>query len=264
MLDQPEIEALYIATPNSTHIPIALSAIEAGKHVLIEKPLGLSLNNASQLCEYDGRGIEIAVAFKKRFGSAVQYMRQILDTSYLQSRVFYKWHISKPPSGWRYDSKISGGGVVMDLGSHIFDLFEYLFGSIEEVEAWVSMSNKAADIEDTARISLRFRSGTEGLVDLSWTSEATCQQLGVKLGGGDVTVERVSPHQDILSIYNPSETLEYRFDPASEYEGLLSEFCDMIMTGSGNIPTLDVGLRNQVVIEAVYKSAAECCPVLIS
>lgn len=255
-LNRPDVEAVYIATPNSTHVPLAISAIQAGKHVLIEKPLGASLQDASQLLNYKSRGLLIAVAFKKRFGAGIQYLRRLLNVTGLPHNIDVKWRILQPQSNWRFDLKVSGGGVIMDLGSHVFDLLEYLFGGIKEIDAKTHISDKAIDIEDVAYVNLRFQSGCRAFVDLSLSSGILCQQMSLGFSTGELLIERIG-HQDFLRLRLPDSASELIFDPKSEYEGLLKEFCDTIWNGNGNVPTLEAGIRNHIILEAAYKSATD-------
>lgn len=263
VLDRSDIKAVYIATPNGTHIPLALKAIQAGKHVLIEKPLGLSIRDVDQLRAYEDRGILIAVAFKKRFGAGFQHLYRTYSTTSSRANACFRWHIPPPHSSWHYDSKISGGGVIMDLGSHVFDLLECLLGSICGVDTQVQMSDRARDIEDEACITLQFKSGSKGCVELSWTSKIACQQLSLQFEDTEISFRRVTRRQDVVSHRSPEGLSEYTFDPSSEYEGLFKQFCNAIWTGDSSVPTLQAGLRNHVILEAVYKSAKDGRPVYV-
>lgn len=263
VLINPDIEAIYIATPNNTHIPIAIDNILAGKHTLIEKPLSLSIHDGIPILDYENKGPVIAVAFKKRFTVGIQYFYELSDKYQLTTNVNFLWHITPPPLSWRHDLGKSGGGVIMDLGSHAFDILEYHFGNIHQVSAKIQMCKDAEDIDEEAHISLLFESGREGTISLSWRAIERRLEISTYVGKDKVVYERIANSYDIVRSYISGSSTKKLFDPKSEYWGLFKEFYQAVRFNSGLVPTIKDGLRNQIIIDAVYQSAQTNNPVTI-
>lgn len=256
LLDSNDVDAIYIATPNNTHIALAHKALAADKHVLIEKPLSSSIEEGQQfLNTIKNRGLVVAVAFKKRYGGFIQDLRNIIINIREDFNIFYKWHLPAPLGNWRYDLAIAGGGIIMDLGSHILDLFEYLFGKISSVYAMVKLSKVFPGIEEYAEIEVNFCSGIKGRIELSWLSKAAHQSLSITTRSRELIWKRVKQDGESIDIF--VDTLEIRrkvFDPGDEYRGLFENFHKKLSKGDGELPSIEAGIRNIKIIAAIYES----------
>jgi predicted dehydrogenase len=135
LLDYPGIDVVGILTPPALHLEIALAAMQAGKHILLEKPITATLDEARVLCEksreFHGK---ICVAYNLRFARQVQLLRQLLETGRLGTVEILRCFASTPsmlgskPPSHRGD-RAQGGGSVIELGVHHYDLWSYLLGS---------------------------------------------------------------------------------------------------------------------------------------
>ncbi|OKL53817.1 myo-inositol 2-dehydrogenase [Bowdeniella nasicola] len=143
VLDDPEIDAVSICAPNYLHREIAVAAAEAGKPFWIEKPMGVSAEEAREIAEAaEKAGIATAVGFNYRHAPAIQKMRELIRSGRLgritNVRAWLIADYASSPDGpltWRYDRARAGAGVVGDLMSHGADLVQYLVGRIEQVSA---------------------------------------------------------------------------------------------------------------------------------
>lgn len=137
LLADRQIEAVDIATPNNTHYEIAMAAIAAGKHVICEKPLALSVAHASAMTEAVERaGLRNSVNFVHRYVPSARYVKQLLDeralgTIYHVNLVYEQGWLIDPhfPRVWRLNAAVAGTGVLGDLGSHAIDLARWWTGS---------------------------------------------------------------------------------------------------------------------------------------
>jgi predicted dehydrogenase len=137
LLRDPAVEAVDIATPNNTHYDIAMAVIAAGKHMLCEKPLALSVAHAREMTEAAERaGIRNSVNFVHRYVPSARYVKQLLDEGAI-GRIYHVncvyeqgWLIDPQfPRVWRLNAEVSGTGVLGDLGSHVIDLVRWWTGS---------------------------------------------------------------------------------------------------------------------------------------
>lgn len=164
LINCPEVDAVEICTPNHLHVPIALEAVKAGKHVEVEKPLTTESNPemAELLSEIEKRGVVNMMSFSYRFKSAVRYAKTLIDegklgkivnvnVEYLQSGVF----IPGRRLEWRFVKEYAGSGTLGDLGVHLIDMTRFLLGdfkSVAALSATVVKERRKLDSEEMAPV----------------------------------------------------------------------------------------------------------------
>lgn len=242
-LERKRPDVVYIATPVCTHVPLACRVLQRGVPVLIEKPLALTLADADGLAGFASR--LIAVAFKKRFAAAVQYVRERVASLELE-RARFDWEIPAPRTPWRYAREQSGGGVLMDLGSHVLDLFEYLFGPMDAVEARMTAVGSA--VESSAELRVRFASSAIGDASLAWGSVHR-QVFTIEGRRGSIVLNRVAGGADVVT-----DGGVLQFEQRSEYVTMFRELANAIHGQPSAIPTLADGVRNLQWIEHAYEA----------
>ena len=188
LLADPAVQAVYIATPNHLHREHCLAAAAAGKHVLCEKPLGLSAAEAREMTEACRKaGVQLGVGFMMRFNPYHVHMRQMIEKGELGVMVFCRAQLTcwYPPiaGAWRQDRKLGGGGAIMDLTVHCLDVLEMLLGPIGEVSGYVE--NRVHDYasDDTNAVLLKFRSGAIGFVDCAFNIPDEASENVLELQG---------------------------------------------------------------------------------
>ncbi|MBO8163517.1 MAG: Gfo/Idh/MocA family oxidoreductase [Brevibacillus sp.] len=141
LIERNDIDVIDIVTPNNTHAEIAIAAAKAGKHVICEKPLALTLEESVQMLEEVKKaGVVHMVCHNYRFAPAVQFAKKLIDQGRL-GRIFHiratflqDWLMSPEfPLIWRLRKEVSGSGTLGDLGAHIIDLARFLVGEFDEV-----------------------------------------------------------------------------------------------------------------------------------
>ena len=141
---RPDIDAVTICTPNAAHCAQALAALDRGKHVFCEKPLAMSVVEAEEMTHAAGAaGVVNVVAFTFRYTHPLRRLREELHAGrvgepYLIRMSFEGWGGVAPGAraGWRERSALAGGGVLFDMGSHLFDTARFLLGEVREVSGW--------------------------------------------------------------------------------------------------------------------------------
>ncbi len=139
MLSSEVVDAIIVSTPPQFHEEMTISALEAGKHVLCEKPLANSVVGCRRMVETARTtGKTLATGFNQRYFPAIQFVKRTLDSGLIGEldhiRAFGgHTGLSEFKAPWMYDKKIMGGGALMDIGIHIIDLTRYLLGDIAEV-----------------------------------------------------------------------------------------------------------------------------------
>jgi predicted dehydrogenase len=161
ILSRKDVDAVVIATANDMHAPLALKALEAGKHVLVQKPMALTLEEADlMIAAADRAGKKLMVSFFEFFHPAFRRAKELVDGGAIGDVFFFKaimaWYVPSMDA-WRFDPRVSGGGVIMDGHVHHVAYFLHLLGNpaIESVYAEYGSLNSAARVEDTGVTLLR-------------------------------------------------------------------------------------------------------------
>ena len=177
LLDLPGLDAVSICTPNAAHHAPTLAAAAAGKHVLCEKPISLSLTEADEMiAACHDAGVVLQVDHHLRSNRAVGRARRMIEAgelgrvTFVRLRQAHDWSgRAEVPPGFRTRA-LAGGGTLLDNGCHLFDLARFLGGPVEEVFARVATLKFDIELEDTASVSLLFESGALGQIETAWTA----------------------------------------------------------------------------------------------
>ena len=167
------IDALSVCTPHNVRSELILPAAAAGKHVLVEKPLAITLEEADRIisaCEENH--VKLGVVFQSRFADDVQSVKKALSGSLLGKLIFIsgyvKWY-RKPEyySRWHGKWSTEGGGVLINQAIHVIDLVRWLGGEVTDVVAFTDHLFQKIEVEDIAIVMLRFSSGALGSIEAS-------------------------------------------------------------------------------------------------
>jgi len=177
LLADPGVEAVYFATPVDRHAPDATAALEAGRDVLVEKPMARSTAEAAAMnlaAVLAAR--RLAVCFYQRFNPRHREVRRLIASGAIgrltAARVNFSGRSRPRLGGWRFDPAQSGGGVFADQGSHAVDLLRYvLIDDVQEVAAFTDTLAEPSGVEDTASALLRFASGLQAVITAHWSIE---------------------------------------------------------------------------------------------
>ncbi len=275
-----EIDAVYIASPVFCHKEQVAAACKAGKHILLEKPIGLDISEAEEIAKMcDDAGIKLGVGFMMRFHAYHEKMKEIIAEGKIGKLVsaraeFTCWYPTMD-NCWRQDYKLSGGGAMMDMGIHCIDLIRYITGA-EFTETAGLIGNQVFEyngVEDAGYLIGRLDNGAVAYVGanfnlpdeiakcaLEFYGTAGCltaigtlsQEEGgcVELVCGDSSAE-----YDAMQNRTMAEPVKLDVEFGNMYTKEVERFGNAIM-GKGEIPvTAYDALQAQKVVEAVYKSS---------
>lgn len=268
LLGDKSIEAVFIGTPNASHEADVIAAAKAGKKwILCEKPLGVSAagcRNMAAACKQYGATLFVAHCF--RYKDATQKIRALIASGTLGEVQELTGHYAYPcenlPGEWRYDAAQSGGGPIQDMGVHLIDLFHYLTGA-KTISAQAILQPApdfaAGTVESAARVLLELERGITAFIGTSFREPFHCGYtvIGTK---GKITVEgclgQTDLQRDRIIYFDGTDRHELDIAPVSIYEEELREMT-FHLRGNGDcrLPTLEEGLFNQAVVDAIYASA---------
>jgi len=169
LLRDRDVNIIYIATPNAQHAEQALAAARAGKHVLCEKPLALSVSDARRMVEaFEAAGLKLGTQFQTRHHTAFVETKRLLEQRAIGDVILVQIEVSSganPFRSWRADPQLAGLGSINNIAVHPFDLLRYLVGSeVREVTA-VTDVGRTTELEHMVLALLRFQNGTLAYVN---------------------------------------------------------------------------------------------------
>lgn len=256
LVEDASVDAVYVSSPANLHLEHVKAVAEAGKHVLCEKPMGLTPGECREIMAVcDSAGVHLQVCFVLRGWPIYHRIKALIEEGKFGQIVEIRAHLAKWTSReqgeWRLDPAQGGGGVLIDVGSHYLDLFRFLVGDFTQIVSLGSSQVFNWPVEESAFVTVGFENAVHGVMGLSCTIRHNGNVLeiygteGSLFLGTDLTIV-TSEGEDVQSVVFP----DY-------YSGLLTNFYDCI-SGSGEplAPGVE-GLRNIEVIEAAYQSSRE-------
>ena len=260
-------DAVYITTPNTKHVSLAIAAIETGKHVFCEKPLATNVPDAEKVFQkaQAGRGI-FQIGHNRRFAPVYSELKRILSDTHMAHSAHVKMNrgeLLKPE--WTGNPEITGG-FLYETPIHMFDMMRFLFGEVESLHA-IGSTHEYKEVDDFS-VLLKFKSGMHATLataaDASWLFpfervEVFCHHATL------VTREMESLTCSInLEGHFTDQSMQQL--PREEKWGYVQEdraFIDSIVNGSPPLVTALDGLMSVQIVNAVYESVRSNSPVKI-
>jgi predicted dehydrogenase len=192
-----EVEAVYVATPVHLHAEQAVAAAEAGKHVLCEKPMALTVAECERMNEAAGaNGVLLGVAYYRRFYPAVERVREILMSGEIgvpvvaQLNAFERFDPALGhPRRWLLEKRLSGGGPMFDFGCHRVEVLVNLFGDVKAVRGLTSNVLFEREVEDTACALFQFGRGTQAVISVTHAAREPQDTLEIFGSEGSIRVD---------------------------------------------------------------------------
>lgn len=262
LLDHAQADAVYVLTPHSLHAQQVVDSLSRGAHVLVEKPMVTSPSEAREVIrKWREAGKVVLVSYNFRYTPACQYAQKLIQSQELGQVEFIgallcqDWvaRITETRRVWRFNPKLSGGGILMDSGSHLIDAILFVTGLQPiEVFAFTEMKDKPVDL--FAAVSVRYANGALG--SISTVGNAAWKwQLGIWLSGGAILLEdsKLLVGKGVGGRYEFREVPESEMPPASDPD---RNFLNAILRGEEPLAGPEAGLRVALFTEAIYRSAS--------
>ena len=274
MLANPEVEIIYIASPNNLHEAHVLMAAAAGKQILCEKPLANDLAAAKRMIEYANvAGIKFGVGFQYRQHPAHKKIRELVRSGELGEVVFADSAVHLPPMpypSWYSDQEIAGGGVLPMTGVHRLDLLRYVLSAeATEVSAFVEHRDSALPFEDTVIAMLKFDSGVSATVRFAMNASSSGEGISVNGRSGwavakDTTSQWWSNKPSSIEFQSTTENKSETYAEPDFYQLQVEDFNDWI-AGKTEFACLALdGLKAIEVTLAIRESSLQNHPVKIA
>jgi predicted dehydrogenase len=261
-------DAVIVSTLNANLGPVALECLQAGKHVLVEKPVTVSLAEMDQIIECAAaKNLLVRAGYNHRYHPAFQQARRIFDSGVLGPMMFVRARYGHGgrvnyDKEWRSDPRLSGGGELIDQGVHLIDLAGWFLGDWTQIDGWVNTFFWNMPVDDNAFLHLCNSSGQTAWLHAScteWKNLFSFEVYG-KLGklhidglGGSYGVERLY-HYQMLPEMGPPETTIYEYPRGDDSWGLETrEFVEDIRLQRQPTPGLKEARAVMHVVDTVYR-----------
>ncbi len=267
MLKDGGVDALVVSTPNYLHAPQTIAALEAGVHVMVEKPMAMNAQEAEQMCAAaDQSGKLLMVAHCWRFHPEVQWLRSQAERlgPIIRTKA-YSVHVNWGPSGWFAQKQYAGGGAMADMGVHALDTTRFLLGDPQPVSVYAKVGTNYGkyDVDDTGVILVNWDNGVTSYIETGWwqphsdSPEAGAQLYGLN-GFGEVfptRLEMPNAEENRIDLIEPDATVKEAHYSQRMYTDQLKYFVECVERNQTPVPGGREGWTNMKVVDAAYESS---------
>jgi len=262
MVRHPEVDAIFIVSANAAHCPETIAAAEAGKHVIVEKPMALSVAEAESMITACRRnGVRLMVGHMIRLSPLALRIRDVVKSGILgpvrsaRAEFIYDARLSR--RSWLYDRRLAGGGPVFDVGVHCIDTLRFVLDDeVVHTAGALDPSPTQEQTEGTAHLALRFSRGAVASVICSYRSPIRRRFLEIigdegVLSAADFTAGDITGRLE-LALGRDEGEIERRSETIAVpnlYAAEISRFCDAILKGIPLELSGENGLANQRILE---------------
>lgn len=262
MLADPNVDAVYIATPVYLHASQTLAALSAGKDVVVEKPMALRTAEAAEMCRVaEQTGQRLAVAYYRRFWPSFQLVKDMLERDdfgqiVLVRMALHSWYGPDPnaPGAWRVKSDLSGGGVVSDMGSHRLDLLAWWFGLPRQLVAHVEALSHDYDVEDSAAVLMTLADGAQFTGSFHWNSKTWTDEIHIVGTEAKVTLHPCDGDEAVITVGREIERRKVP-KPENAHYPLIHDFARAIIEDRGPRFTGSDGIKATRIIDGMFESS---------
>lgn len=285
MLALPEIDAVSVCTWNAAHAPCTIAALNAGKHVLCEKPMAMSVEEGLAMKEAaEKSGKLLMIGFVRRYGNDCTILKDFIDNDQFGELYYTKATYLRRkgnPGGWFGDMRYSGGGPLIDLGVHVIDLVRYLLGNPKPVSVYAATFQKLfdrpdvkdtaaytpshviddlkCDVEDMATALIRFDNGAVLNVEASFSLNVKSDSGSIELFGTKAGA-KIDPELEIFTNINDyMANVNLCAPTALSMDGLfnneIDHFVDCILGDKTCVSPAEDGVEMMRILKAAYESA---------
>ncbi len=262
LLADPEVDAVYIATPNALHADQVVSAAQAGKHVMCDKPLAMSVADARRaVAACEDAGVRLGITFQTRFHDSFDRFRTVIQDGSLGDIRVVQVEMSSGRTllkGWRTDPALAGLGTINNIGVHAFDLIRYLLGA--EVTEVTALTGHEADLvpETLALVLLRYSNGALAYINVNQSVAQPQADITVYGTKGRVTGRSCTRMNMAGTLAILTEDGETTLETGSyhAYRNAVAAFADAVTEGRAPSPSGLDGLRSAELTAAIAEAVS--------
>ncbi len=254
LLKNPEIEAVSICVPTTRHYDAVMEAIKQGKHVLVEKPISFTLEEAKKMIKAaKEKGVILATGHVERFNPAVQKAKELIENDVIGDIVSASAKRVGP-----FPPRIQDVGVTIDLAIHDLDVMYYLFDE-DVVQVYGTMGSilDKCDFEDHAEIMVNFENEGTGILEVNWLTPYKRRQIDITGTDGIISVDYIEQNLDVYGKFAQDIQIKHE-EPLKEE---LKSFLEAVINNTEPEITGEDGLNALKMVIAATKSSKQHKPI---
>ncbi len=254
LLENPEIEVVSVCVPTTFHHGIVMEAIAHGKHVLVEKPIAFTLEEATEMINAaEEKGVILATGHVERFNPAVQKAKELIENDVIGDVVSASAKRVGP-----FPPRIQDVGVTIDLAIHDLDVMYYLFDEdVTQVYGTMGSILDKCDFEDHAEIMVNFNNDATGMLEVNWLTPYKRRQIEVTGTDGIISVDYIEQSIDVYGKFAQDIQIKHE-EPLKEE---LKSFLESVVNNEKPVITGEDGLNALKMVIAATKSSKEHKPI---
>lgn len=258
MADAVALDAVLVCTPPNTHLDLCLDLVARGLHVLCEKPLSIDVPSTERIvAAARASGVILTMASKFRYVEDVVRAKSLLSSGALGDLILIENVFTSRvdmTTRWNSDPKLSGGGVLIDNGTHSVDLIRYFAGPLSEIHVVEGKRSQHLPVEETVHIFVRSESGALGTADLSWSINKELESY-LRIYGSKGTISVGWRESKFLPFGNRDWTvLGKGYDKVQAFRAQIENFTRAVWQEERLLISLEDALASAHAVEAAYES----------
>ncbi len=260
LISDEQIEAVYIASPVNLHCPQTIKAAESGKHILCEKPMGMTVAECDKMiyaCKTNN--VKIGIAYYRHFYPVIEHIKEIIHSGEIGKPVFAQInafeYFNPEPADHRYwfmKKEQAGGGPMFDFGCHRIEVLQNIFGKIKFTKGFPDTLEFDREVEDTATAFFRFESGSNAVLNVTHAAYEPQDTLDVFGTKGSIHIPVLNNGtMDIIT--EDSERIERHPPHFNIHQPLINDFTKAVLENREPKVTGNIGREVAVIEEMIFK-----------
>ncbi len=264
LINDPEVNAVYIATPPNAHLEYAIKAMRAGKPVYVEKPMARTYNECLEMIKISNEtGTPLFSAYYRRTLPLFTKVKELIDLNSIGTIRLVNIRYYKPPesesetkiASWRYQPEISGGGLLFDLASHTLDFLDFILGPISNVKANALNQGGLYPAEDLVMANWMHDTGVAGTGTWCFTTSDKNNLDEVEIIGNQGKIVFSTFKSNPVVLENWAGREEFLFERPKHVQSFLMEKIVAALRGKGESPSTGItGARTNRVMDEMVKN----------
>ncbi len=262
LIQSPHVDAVYIATPPSSHAAYAIAAMKAGKPVYVEKPMAATYKECVEMNKVSQEtGMPLFVAYYRRTLPGFLKVKELIDENIIGKVLSVNVRLTRPvtegekDNSWRVDPSIAGGGIFYDLASHQLDYLDFLFGPIIEAKGFKSNNNTWYTAEDTVCACFKFENGVIGNGSWSFVTHAEAKKDTIEIIGSEGSILFGSFSHQPIKLINDKGIIEFPYlNPENIQYNLIKQVTESILEDKKCVSNGISASRTNNIMEQIFQN----------
>lgn len=265
LINDPDVNAVYVATPPDTHAEYSIKAMKASKPVYVEKPMAVNHKQCLEMVEVSKQmNVPLFVAYYRRTLPGYLKVKELIEDGIIGKVVSVSIQLFKAPlpqemdqynRSWRVDPKVAGAGLFFDLASHQFDFLDYLFGKVINCSGFATNNGGYYNAEDTVAASFEFANGVSGTGNWCFVTNSYSQRDSIEIVGTKGRILFSAFDHLPIRLFSNGKEIDFPYiNPENIQYNLIKQIVEQLQGKSLCVSTGESGARTSEVLEKIVSN----------